>query len=138
MKKPALLRLAALAPAAIAALAPAAIAALAPAAAALALAGPAAADPVNKNTVEVTLDCGAAGTFTGRSILQNSALPFAIEGSTMQAVAQEISFADETGATVVVRDNPGKGLDARLVTCTYNYPGFPFLVTGRFLLTGRS
>src|SRR4051812_23340961 len=89
---------------------PAPLAALAPAAAALAalaLAVPAAADPVNKNTVEATLDCGAAGSFTGLSIEQNSALPFAIAGATTQAVAQEISYVDETGATVVVRGNPG-------------------------------
>ena len=106
-------------------------------AAALAAAAPATADPVNRNTVEVTLDCGAAGTFTGLSIQQNSALPFAIADATTQAISQEISYVDETGATVVVRGNPGIETGRDLVTCTYAYPGFPFLVTGRFLFTGR-
>src|SRR5437870_2773454 len=95
--------------------------------AALAVAAPATADPNNVNTVSVTLDCGAHGTFTGLSIAQNSALPFAIAGSTAQAVAQDISYVDDTGTTVVVRSNPGIDRGQNLVTCTYNYPGFPFL-----------
>jgi hypothetical protein len=107
------------------------------AAIALAAASPAGADPVNRNTVAVTLDCGGEGTFTGLSIEQNSALPFAIADATTQAVAQEISYVDDSGATIVVRGNPGIDTGRRLVTCTYAYPGFPFLVTGRFLFTGR-
>jgi hypothetical protein len=101
-----------------------------------ALAAPAAAtaDPSNKNTVEVTLDCGAHGQFTGTSVFQSNALPFAISGSTAQAIAKEISYVDETGATIVVRDQSGMQ-HHDLVTCTYRYPGFPFLVTGRFLFT---
>jgi hypothetical protein len=95
----------------------------------------AAADPVNQNTVEVTLDCGAEGVFTGTSVFQSSALPFAIAGATTQAISKAISYVDETGATVVVRDQPGTE-HQDLVTCTYRYPGFPFLVTGRFLFTG--
>ena len=114
------------------------VAALVAVTAALAPTGPAIADPVNGNTVTVTLDCGAAGTFTGLSILQNSALPFAIEGGTAQAIAQDISYVDGDGRTVVVRSNPGIELGRALVTCTYAYPGFPYLVTGRFQFTGRS
>jgi hypothetical protein len=107
-----------------------AAAALAPAAAP--------ADPINRNTVTVTLECGARGTFTGTSIEQNSALPFAIAGATTQAIAQEISYVDDTGTTVVVRSNPGIDRGRPLVPCTYNYPGFPFLVTGRFLFTASA
>jgi hypothetical protein len=111
------------------------IAVLAAAVASLAIAVPASADPDNKNTVRVTLHC-TTGTFTGLSIAQNNALPFNIEGSTQVAVAQEISFVDDTGQTVVVRANPAVAKAQQLVTCTYEYPGFPFLVTGRFLFTG--
>ena len=104
--------------------------------AALAFAGAAGADPVNKNTVTVTLTCPSA-TYTGLSILQNSALPFLIEGETFVAISQEISFVDADGNLVVVRTNPGIDQNHALVPCTYLYPGFPFLVTGQFLLTGR-
>jgi hypothetical protein len=97
----------------------------------------AAADPGNANSVEVTLDCGPNGTFTGTSIFQSNALPFAISGTTTQAIAMEISFVDDTGTTVVVRDQPGMQ-HQQFVTCTYRYPGFPFLVTGRFLFTGQN
>jgi hypothetical protein len=109
---------------------------IAAAVAAAALAAPAAAtaDPSNKNTVEVTLDCGAQGQFTGTSVFQSDALPFAISGATTQAIAKEISYVDETGTTIVVRDQPGMQ-HHELVTCTYRYSGFPFLVTGRFLFT---
>jgi hypothetical protein len=105
--------------------------------AAAAVPATAVADPHNANSVAVTLDCGANGTFTGTSIFQSNALPFAISGATTQAIATEISFVDDTGTTVVVRDQPGLQ-HQQLVTCTYRYPGFPFLVTGRFLFTNRS
>jgi hypothetical protein len=95
----------------------------------------AAADPVNKNTVEVTLDCGAKGLFTGTSVFQSSALPFAITSATTQAISKEIAYVDDAGATVVVRTQPGAE-NQDLVTCTYRYPGFPYLVTGHFLFTG--
>lgn len=104
--------------------------------AALVFAATAGADPVNKNTVTVTLTCPSA-TYTGLSILQNSALPFLIEGETFAAISQEISFVDGEGNLVVVRSNPGIEHNQALVPCTYLYPGFPFLVTGQFLFTGR-
>jgi hypothetical protein len=100
-------------------------------------AGPALADPVNKNTVTVTLTCPTA-TYTGISITQNNALPFQIEGETFVAISQEISFVDGDGNVVVVRSNPGIEHNQELVTCTYVYPGFPFLVTGGFLFTGQA
>jgi hypothetical protein len=103
-------------------------------AAALVVAAPASADPNNKNTVTVTLNCPGA-TYTGISIVQNNALPFQIAGETFVAVAQEISFVDADGNVVVVRSNRGIEDAHDLVTCTYLYPGFPFLVTGRFLIT---
>jgi hypothetical protein len=101
------------------------------------LATTAAADPSNRNTVTVTLECPSAA-YTGVSILQNNALPFQIEGETFVAVAQWISYVDGSGQTVVIRSNPGHGIDRKLVPCTYEYPGFPFLVTGLFLLTGHA
>lgn len=105
--------------------------------AATAIPATAAADPDNSNSVEVTLDCGRYGTFTGTSIFQSNALPFAITGASTQAIAKEISFVDDTGTTVVVRDQPGMQ-HQQLVTCTYLYPGFPYLVTGHFLFTGHN
>jgi hypothetical protein len=103
----------------------------------LTLSATAAADPINKNTVTVTLTCPDA-TYTGISISQNNALPFQIAGETFVAISQEISFVDGDGNLVVVRANPGIGRGRNLVTCTYLYPGFPFLVTGRFLITGHA
>jgi hypothetical protein len=49
-----------------------------------------------------------------------------------------ISYVDGGGQTVVVRSNPGIERRDDLVTCTYTYPGFPYLVTGLFLFTGRT
>jgi hypothetical protein len=103
-------------------------------AAALVLAATAAADPDNKNTVTVTLTC-PAGVYTGITIGHNSAVVFQVAGETFVAISQEISYVDGDGNLVVVRTNPGIEHGQDLVTCTYVYPGFPFLVTGRFLFT---
>jgi hypothetical protein len=92
------------------------------------------ADPNNKNTVTVTLSCPGA-TYTGVSILQNNALPFQIVGETFVAVAQQISYVDGNGNLVVVRQNPGIEHNRDLVPCTYEYPGFPYTVTGEFLFS---
>jgi len=103
--------------------------------AALALAAPAAADPSGKDAVQVTLTC-PNGTFTGSTIEQASSLPFTLSGTSQVAVSHAIWFFDENNQRVDVRDQPGNGLD--LVTCTYNYPGFPFLVYGAFAFSGHA
>jgi hypothetical protein len=104
-------------------------------AAAIALAAPAAADPSGKNATEVTLSC-PSGTFTGTTIQQANSLPFTLSGTSQVAVSHAIWFFDDSGQRVDVRDQPGDGLD--LVTCTYNYPGFPFLVYGAFAFSARA
>ena len=104
------------------------------AALALAVAAPAAADPDNGNSVEVTINCPGR-SLTGVTIEHNNAVVFQVRGEHFVAITQEISYVDpDTGETVYVRTNSGQGHD--LVTCTYMYPGFPVLVTGQFQLTG--
>jgi len=103
--------------------------------AALASAAPAAADPSGKDAVQVTLTC-PNGTFTGSTIEQASSLPFTLAGRTQVAVSHAIWFFDGSGQRMDVRDQPGSGLD--LITCSYNYPGFPFLVYGAFAFSGRA
>ncbi len=99
------------------------------------LASAAGADPSNKNSVAVTLSCPGR-VLTGVTIFQNNAVVFQVEGETFVAISQVISFVDpDTGELVVVRTNPGIGNNHELVTCTYTYPGFPVLVTGRFQIT---
>jgi hypothetical protein len=75
-------------------------------------------------------------TYTGITIGHNSAVVFQLAGESFVAISQEISYVDGDGNLVVVRTNPGIANEQDLVTCTYVYPGFPFLVTGRFLITG--
>jgi hypothetical protein len=104
-------------------------------AAAFVLAAPAAADPSGKDAVTVTLTC-PNGAFTGTSIEQASSLPFTLSGTSQVAVSHAIWFFDENGQRVDVRGQPGNGLD--LVTCTYEYPGFPFLVYGAFAFSGHA
>ena len=106
--------------------------------AALASAAPAAADPSGGDAIQVTLNC-PNGTFTGSTIEQDSSAappPFTLAGRTQVAVSHAIWFFDDTGLRVDVRDQPGNGLD--LVTCTYSYPGFPFLVYGAFAFSGHA
>ena len=104
-------------------------------AAALALAAPAAADPSGKDAISVTLSCPGA-TFTGTTIEQASSLPFTLSGTTQVAVSHAIWFFNEQGQRVDVRTQPGNLTG--LVTCTYTYPGFPFLVYGAFAFSGRA
>jgi len=106
--------------------------------AAAVLAAGAGADPNNKNSIEVTLNCPDR-TLTGVTIGHNNAVVFQVEGDTFVAISQVISFVDpDTGEVVVVRTNPGIEHNHELVTCTYVYPGFPVLVTGKFRLTGHA
>jgi hypothetical protein len=89
----------------------------------------ASADPLNANSIQVTIVCPDA-SYTGVTIEHNSAVVFQLAGTFGVAISQEISFVDGTGETVTVRTNPGQG--HTLVRCTYEYPGFPYLVTGLF------
>jgi hypothetical protein len=98
------------------------------------LAATAQADPANKNAIELTITCPDT-VYTGVTIDHNSAVVFQLALETGVAITQQISYVDGDGNTVVVRTNPGQGHD--LVACTYDYPGFPFLVTGLFQFPGH-
>ena len=101
----------------------------------LALVAPAAADPSGKDAISVTLHC-PGGDVQGTTIEQASSLPFTLAGTSQVAVSHAIWYFDATGARVDVRSQPGNGLD--LVTCTYEYPGFPFLVHGAFSFSAHA
>jgi hypothetical protein len=101
----------------------------------LALVAPAAADPSGKDAISVTLHC-PGGDVQGTTIEQASSLPFTLAGTSQVAVSHAIWYFDETEQRVDVRAQPGNGLD--LVTCTYQYPGFPFLVYGAFAFSGHA
>jgi hypothetical protein len=97
------------------------------------LAAAAQADPANKNALELTITCPDA-SYTGVTIERNDAVVFQLTLDSGVAITQQISYVDGDGNTVVVRTNPGQGHD--LVPCTYEYPGFPYLVTGLFQFPG--
>jgi hypothetical protein len=101
----------------------------------LALVAPAAADPSGRDAIGVTLHC-PGGDVQGTTIEQASSLPFTLAGTSQVAVSHAIWYFDETNQRVDVRTQPGNGLD--LVTCTYRYPGFPFLVYGAFAFSGHA
>jgi hypothetical protein len=109
------------------------IAALSALSAAAVLAAAAHADPANKNAVKVSITCPHA-SYTGVTIEHNNAVVFQLALDTGVAITQQISYVDGDGNTVVVRTNSGQGHD--LVPCTYEYPGFPYLVTGLFQFPG--
>lgn len=109
------------------------IAVLAALLAAGALAATAQADPANRNAIDVTITCPDA-SYTGVTIERNDAVVFQLALATGVAITQQISYVDGEGNTVVVRTNPGEG--HYLVACTYEYPGFPYLVTGLFQFPG--
>ena len=89
-----------------------------------AFAGMAGADPSNKNSVEVTLNCPGRA-LTGVTIFQNNAVVFQVKGESFVAISQAVSFVDpDTGELFVVRTNPGIENNQALFTCTYTYPGF--------------
>ena len=83
----------------------------------------------------MTLHC-PGGDVQGTTIEQASSLPFTLAGTSQVAVSHAIWYFDETGRRVDVRSQPGNGLN--LVTCTYEYPGFPFLVYGAFAFSGHA
>jgi len=97
------------------------------------LAATAQADPANKNAVQLTITCPQA-SYTGVTIEHNSAVVFQLALDIGLAITQQISYVNGDGNTAVVRTNPGQGHD--LVACTYEYPGFPYRVTGLFQFPG--
>jgi hypothetical protein len=96
-------------------------------------AGPAAADPDNKNTLRATLDCGAAGTVDFVFQL-SSADSFHIVSVSSNFLWKSLAFETPTGETgVIERGIQGQG-HKNLVTCTYTGPasGNQYTATGFF------
>jgi hypothetical protein len=96
-------------------------------------AGPAAADPANKNTLQLTLDCGSAGTVDAVFQL-SSADSFHVVSVSSNFLWKSLAFVTPTGETGVIdRGVQGQG-HRELVTCTYTGPasGNQYTATGFF------
>jgi len=96
-------------------------------------AAPASADPANKNTLHLTLDCGTAGTVDAVFEL-SSADSFHLVSVSSNFLWKALAFVTPTGATGEIdRGIQGAG-HSELVTCTYTGPasGNHYVVTGFF------
>jgi hypothetical protein len=94
---------------------------------------PAAADPANKNTLQITLDCGSAGTVDAVFQL-SSADSFHVVSVSSNFLWKSLAFVTPTGETGVIdRGVQGQG-HRELVTCTYTGPasGNQYTATGFF------
>jgi hypothetical protein len=86
---------------------------------ALALTTAASASAENPNTVTFTLNCGAAGTFTG-SLPGGSGSALILESGGV-AVNQGLAEGDE----VLIKPTPGLEKQGKLVECQFTFPGQP-------------
>jgi hypothetical protein len=96
-------------------------------------AGPAAAEPANKNTLHITLDCGSTGTVDAVFQL-SSADSFHVVSVSSNFLWKSLAFVTPTGETGVIdRGIQGDG-HKDLVTCTYTGPasGNQYTATGFF------
>jgi len=96
-------------------------------------AGPASADPANKNTLSLTLDCGAAGSVDAVFEL-SSADSFHLVSTSSNFLWKSLSFVTPTGETGQIDRGIQGGGHSQLVTCTYTGPasGNQYVVTGFF------
>jgi hypothetical protein len=96
-------------------------------------AGPAAADPANKNTLSLTLDCGTLGKIPAVFEL-SSADSFHVVSTNSNFLWKSLQFETPSGQTGEIdRGIQGSG-HAALVSCTYTGPvsGNHYTVTGFF------
>ena len=96
-------------------------------------AGPAGADPANKNTVHITLHCGTAGTVDAVFQL-SSADSFHVISMSSNFLWKSLAFVTPSGDTGQIdRGIQGDGHQT-LVTCTYTGPvsGNHYTATGFF------
>jgi hypothetical protein len=96
-------------------------------------AGPAGADPANKNTLSLTLDCGKAGTVDAVFELSSSD-SFHVVSTSSNFLWKSLVFVTPAGQTGEIdRGIEGSG-HADLVSCTYTGPasGNHYTVTGFF------
>jgi hypothetical protein len=96
-------------------------------------AGPAGADPANKNTLHITLDCGTAGTVDAVFQL-SSADSFHVISISSNFLWKSLAFVTPSGETGQIdRGIEGDG-HQNLVKCTYTGPasGNHYTATGFF------
>lgn len=96
-------------------------------------AGPAAADPANKNTLHITLNCGTAGTVDAVFELSSSDSFHVVQFSS-NFLWKSLDYVTPTGQTGrIERGIQGEG-HSNLVTCTYigAVSGNHYTVTGFF------
>ena len=96
-------------------------------------AGPAAADPANKNTLHITLTCGSAGTVDAVFELSSSDSFHVVQFSS-NFLWKSLDFVTPTGQSGrIERGIQGEG-HSDLVTCTYigAVSGNHYTVTGFF------
>jgi hypothetical protein len=96
-------------------------------------AAPASADPANRNTLSLTLDCGGSGTFDAVFEL-SSADSFHLVSTSSNFVWKSLSYVTSTGETGQIDRGIQGGDHGDLVTCTYTGPssGNAYVVTGFF------
>jgi len=99
----------------------------------LAVAGPAAADPANKNTLEITLDCGSSGTLDAVFELSSSD-SFHIVSMSSNFLWKSLAYVTPTGEAGMIDRGIQGGGHKGLVTCTYTgaVSGNSYTVTGFF------
>jgi hypothetical protein len=96
-------------------------------------AGPAGADPANKNTLQFTLDCGSAGTVEAVFELSSSD-SFHIVQFSSNFLWKSLDYVTPTGQSGRIERGIEGGGHADLVTCTYigAVSGNHYTVTGFF------
>jgi hypothetical protein len=96
-------------------------------------AGPAGADPANKNTLHLTLDCGTAGTVDAVFELSSSD-SFHVVSMSSNFLWKSLAYVTPSGQTGEIDRGIQGGGHANLVTCTYTGPasGNHYTVTGFF------
>jgi hypothetical protein len=96
-------------------------------------AGPAGAAPANKNTLSLTLDCGAAGTIDAVFELSSSD-SFHLVSTSSNFLWKSLAFVTPSGQTGEIDRGIQGGGHSDLVTCTYTGPvsGNQYTVTGFF------
>ncbi|HEU4347502.1 MAG TPA: hypothetical protein VFR35_06910 [Actinoplanes sp.] len=96
-------------------------------------AAPANADPANRNTLPLTLDCGGSGSFDA-VFERSSADSFHLVSTSSNFLWKSLSYVTPTGESGRIdRGIQGDGHKG-LVTCTYTGPssGNAYVVTGFF------
>jgi hypothetical protein len=96
-------------------------------------AGPAAADPANKNTLNITLNCGSAGTVDAVFELSSSDSFHVVQFSS-NFLWKSLDYVTPDGQTGRIERGINGGGHSGLVTCTYigAVSGNHYTVTGFF------